>query len=413
MCSYVSDVERAMDQNAIMTSTAQDAVHFPIWATGAMVLGVFAIGSEALVVSPLLKDLSTTFGIGDDRSGLAIAAYGLALGISTPLLGPISDLVSRKLVMVASLLMFAASTAVCAGATSFPMLLIARGICGVAAGLFLPATYAYVGDYVPYAARAKVMGRVMSGWAASLVLGVPLGAVVGQFIGWRGALAVVAGMGLVSALVLRQLLEGRRAPRDQSDDSLLALLTRALRVEGVLPLMLVHFAAMTGFYGMYTYLGSFLRTGLAMGSAGAGGFVLVYGLGFTLATLNAHLVDRIGKPKALIVALTGPAVVMLLLPRVGLHVPAIVSLLLIWGILQGIGMTTTLTIAGGLSAPLRGRISALATCAGYLGMTFGSAFMGALFERDGYAAVGTACATAAATAALVFGWRFLLRRPMP
>jgi len=403
-------MEPQMDRNGSTTDASLAAPSFPAWTTGAMVLGVFAIGSEALVISPLLKDLSATFAIGDDRGGLAIAVYGLTLGLSTPLLGPINDFVSRRLVILLSLLLFAAGTAACAAASSFAMFLTARGICGVAAGLFLPATYAYVGDQVPYAERAKVMGRVMSGWAASLVLGIPFGALVGQFAGWRGALAVVAAMGLVSALALSRLPEAPRGPKDASDDGLLRVLTRALGVKGVLPLMLVHFAAMTGFYGMYTYLGSFLRGAFAMGSAGAGAFVLIYGLGFTLATLNARIIDRIGKARALVAALAGPAIVMLILPHLSANVPLLAGLLLIWGILQGVGLTTTLTLAGGLSGPLRGRISALTTCAGYLGMTFGSAIMGIVFERDGYAAVGTGCAIAAAFAACIFYWRYVAKR---
>jgi MFS transporter, DHA1 family, inner membrane transport protein len=390
----------------------QTGSHLPLWATGAMVVGVFAIGSEALVVSPLLKDVSASFGVRDDRSGLAIAAYGLTLGLSTPLFGPVSDFVSRRLVMVMSLLFFSASAAACALAPTFSVLLAARGICGVAAGVFLPATYAFVGDRVAFEQRAKVMGLVMSGWAASLVLGVPLGAAIGQVAGWRGAFAAVAAMALISTLALVRLRERPQGPRLSEDGGILRKLTRALGENGVVPLMLVHFAAMTGFYGMYTYLGSFLRDQLRMGGGGAGAFVLIYGLGFTIATVNARIIDRVGKVRALLVALVGPVAVMLTLPHFGSSITLLAALLLVWGVLQGVGLTTTLTLAGGLSDTLRGRISALATCAGYLGMTFGSALMGSVFERDGYVAVGAACATAATCASAIFFWRFVARNDL-
>src|SRR5260370_42398963 len=101
-------MEPQMDRNGSTMDASLAAPSFPAWITAAMVLGVFAIGPEALVVSPLLKDLSATFGIGDDPGGLAIAASGLTLGVSTPLIGAITDFFSRRPFIFLRLRLFAA-----------------------------------------------------------------------------------------------------------------------------------------------------------------------------------------------------------------------------------------------------------------------------------------------------------------
>lgn len=359
----------------------------------AMGLGVFVIGSDALVISPLLKDLSASFHVSDDKSGLAVAVYGLAIGLTTPILGAISDLTSRRLVIVASLLTFSAVALASALVISYLQLLITRAACGLAAGAFLTTTYAYIGDQVPYEIRATVMGRVVLGWAASLMLGVPLGAALGQIVGWRGTLAAVSILGFVVALFLTRIGASERSPQKARTGGLFTMLYHALGVPRVQPLMLAHFIAMVSFYGMYTYLGTFLRNSLGVGSAGAGRFILAYGIGFVIATLNTSLVDRIGKPAALILALCGQAVAMALIPWLAQNNSILAAVLLSWGILQCFAVTTTVTIAGALSTPLRGSVLALATGAAYLGMTAGSTAMGVLFEHVGYTSVGLVCAT--------------------
>ena len=382
--------------------TASYSPHFKGWKAVLMSLGVFVIGTEALVISPLLKDISAAFHISDNQSGLAVAAYGLAIGLTTPVLGGISDLTSRRLVMVASLLAFSAVALAGALATTYSQLLITRALCGLAAGTFLTTTYAYIGDQVPYEKRATATGRVALGWAASLVLGAPLGAAMGEAVGWRGALAAVSILGFVTALLLTRIGDSGQSPVRAESGGLLSVLHHAIGVPRAQALMLAHFIAMISFYGMYTYLGAFLRNTLEIGSAAVGKYFLAYGIGFVIATLNTRFVDRIGKPTALIAALCVQAIAMTLVPWLAASGPIFFCVLVSWGLSQCFAVTTTVTIASSLSEPLRGSVLALATGAAYLGMSAGSTLMGALFERSGYMSVALACALGSVLSAALY-----------
>ena len=165
------------------------AATLPWSTTWGLTAGVCAVGSEALLISPVLKDIAADFALNPAEIGLAVTIYGVALAVVAPFAGLISDRLSRKRALRLGLIVFSLAGFAAALSTSFTMLLIARAVCAMGAALFLPSSYAYVGDEVPFERRAQVMGRVMFGWAGSMVLGVPLGGLLSEWVGWRGALA--------------------------------------------------------------------------------------------------------------------------------------------------------------------------------------------------------------------------------
>lgn len=379
-------------------------------ATLALIGGVFAVGTEALVISLLLRDLSASLDAPIGSVGLIVSAYGITLAVTAPLFGPVSDLVSRRRVMIASLLVFAAASFACSFATSFTFLLLARAVCGVAAGCFLPAAYAYVGDEIAYAHRARVMGRVMSGWAAAMLLGVPVGAMIAGAWGWRSTFLAIGAAAVVVCLLVARLPEAHRPAGGGRipGDGIRTVYTSALRVSGVPVLLLTNFFNMFGFFGAYTYLGAFVRHAFDVGSAGAGAWVVLYGTGLALATLNAGFADRIGKERSVIAALAGLTAVLAGLPYAAAVAPLFGVMLLLWGVLQGFAMSTLTAVASGRSAEERGRILSLITCMTYLGVTFGSASMGFIYQSVGFNAVGIACAVSTALGMALFTLLFAL-----
>ena len=163
-----------------------------------LTIGVAAIGAEALVMSPVLEDISSSLGTSPGKVGIAVAAYGFALAIASPLFGLVGHRIDRLTLMLSGLALFVLATLGCGFAQGPMSLIFARVACGISAGAYLPACYAFVGDAIPYERRAKVMGRIMFGWSLSLVIGVPLGGIIGQLVGWRFSFLAVAMAGLIA-----------------------------------------------------------------------------------------------------------------------------------------------------------------------------------------------------------------------
>jgi len=133
------------------------------WALLGLTLGVTAIGVEGLVISPVLGDLARTFDASPAQAGWAVSAYGLALAGAAPIVGLWGDRVPRLTLLRAALGLFVLAGLLCALANSLGTLVAARALCGAAAGAFLPACYAYVGDCTAFADRARPMARARSG----------------------------------------------------------------------------------------------------------------------------------------------------------------------------------------------------------------------------------------------------------
>jgi len=364
-------------------------------AAPGIVLGVVAIGIEGLVMSPILQDIAQAFGADTRQAAWAVAVYGLTLALVAPPMALWGGRWPRQRLMAAGLAVFVLAGLLCALASHFTMLLIARALCGVGAGLFVPACYAHVGDNTPYEDRGRVMGQVMAGWSLALILGVPLGAAAGAHWGWRATFAGVALMGAVAlALVLRLPAAAPAAPGKRSVAREAASVWRSHA-----PVYLgANFLDMISFYGVYTFLGAVVRDRLGMGSGGFGLFVLCYGLGLLTSTLNAAWLDRVGKQRAAMRALMGIAAVLATLPWATGHAAALAACMLAWGVVQGLtqtAMATLLTQAGG---PARGFAMACMSCTTYLAVAAGAAGGGLLLEAQGFGVLargGAACALVA------------------
>lgn len=368
-------------------------------ATLALLLGVFAVGSEALVISPLLEDVAEDFGTGVGSAGLSVSVYGLAVAIVAPTAGWVADRTSRRAAILLGLVIFAVAGLACAVAPSLPSLVVGRALCGVGSGLFLPAAYAWVGDEVPYESRARVMGWVIAGWALALVAGVPLGGLIGEVAGWREALAALALLAVVAtAMAVRLLPAAAVRPEDAPYAPRVGLRT-ALGVSAVRWLLLVNLLDMLAFYGVYTYLGSFLRDELEVGSGPAAGLILLYGLGVAVMSTNGWVIDRIGKARAVTLTLLCLTALFATLPFTAAAPVALGVVLILMGTQQAGFLTAMATLATNAMPAGRGAVVALMSSTTYVGVMLGAAVMGPVFEGPGYGAIGLACAAIALTAA--------------
>ena len=242
-----------------------------------LILGIAVIGSNSLALSPVLTDVAHSLAATPVQVARANAVYGGATALSALLLGLAVDRVGARRILVAGFAVMTLAMLASAAAASWAMLAAAQGLAGLAAGVVLPATYAYATAAAPPGREAETMGRVLAGWSISVIAGVPLSAFIAGTAGWRASYVLLA---VLLAAVSAGFLRGPSAATQTSggDMSLLP----ALRPPGVPALLVVCFAYMTAFYGMYAYLGDHLRQALGVSAGTAGLVVLAYGVGFGL-----------------------------------------------------------------------------------------------------------------------------------
>src|SRR4029077_1678688 len=100
--------------------------------------------------------------------------------------GPLSDRVGRKKVLVSGLTLFTIASFLTYHVSSFGALVILRAMTGSAAGTLSTCALSFAGDYYPYDQRGRAMGVLSMGYFVAVVVGVPVGGLAGFRWGWRG-----------------------------------------------------------------------------------------------------------------------------------------------------------------------------------------------------------------------------------
>ncbi|MFP7231349.1 MFS transporter [Bacillus subtilis] len=369
--------------------------HFPLFLALALTMGVFAAGSEELVISPLLPDLAKAFNSDVSVLALSISIYGVMIFIGAPLLVPLGDKYSRELSLLAGLLIFIIGTVICALAQNIFFFFLGRALSGLAAGAFVPTAYAVVGDRVPYTYRGKVMGLIVSSWSLALIFGVPLGSFIGGVLHWRWTFWIFALMGVLVVLLIllemRRHAEHKNSGKEEKEETA-GTFRDALKVPRVPVYITITFCNMIGFYGMYSFLGSYLQDIFTGGNTAAGLFIMIYGIGFSMSVITGKIADRIGKMRSLLIALGVISVLLACLAYSPASMILLIVSLFIWGLMQSLTVTLLSTILSDCSERHRGKIMAFYSLASNLAVTLGSALMGPVYVGYGYAAVGLICA---------------------
>ena len=367
------------------------------WTTIVLLLGVAVIGSNSLVLSPILTDVARDLGATPAVIARAIAAYGGATALSALLLGFTIDRYGARTVLVFGSILLGLGTFGSALASSWVTLALAQAAAGVAAGMMLPAIYAAATTTGTPEEGARILGRVLTGWSVSLVAGVPLSALIAERFGWHAsfiALGVLVVVGLVGFV---RMPRSRRAANDEALSPEASPLS-AVRIAGVPALLGVQFLFMTAFYGTYAFFGDHLRTNLDLSASLAGLVILFYGLGFGLATFGDALIDRIGPARALPFALGFVALAYATMPLTAVALIGAFAAAFVWGFANHFVLNVIVLRLSDLGGPVRGAVLGLNSAITYGGALVGPLALGALYASEGFAALaigGTVCVVAA------------------
>ncbi|WP_330178798.1 MFS transporter [Nocardia sp. NBC_01503] len=185
-------------------------MHVPIMAKSAaesnglrrtliLALGTFAVGTDAFILAGFLPDMATELGASTATAGASVTVFAAAYALLSPVLATLTAQVPRRALLVAALIVLAAANFGSAAAPNLAALLATRVLAAVGAAAFTPNAGAVASALVRPEARARALAVVVGGLTIATALGVPLGDAIGQWLGWRSALAAVAIVCLVAA----------------------------------------------------------------------------------------------------------------------------------------------------------------------------------------------------------------------
>lgn len=178
-------------------------------------------GTTALSIDmslPAQPTLVREFGVTPEIAQLTLGIFLVAYAIGQLVVGPLSDALGRRRVLLAGLAVFTAGGVVCAAAPSMGVLLAARALQGLGSAASPVIARAMVRDTQPPAGAARMLSTIMAVLAIAPMLAPAVGGALLAAIGWQAifvALAVIgAGFGATALVMLPETLppERRIAP---------------------------------------------------------------------------------------------------------------------------------------------------------------------------------------------------------
>jgi MFS transporter, DHA1 family, inner membrane transport protein len=325
-------------------------------------LGAFVVGTAELVIVGILNLVAKDTGVSISTAGLLVTAYALGISLGGPIVSALTIRIGRRLLLLLALAVYVLGNVLALLAVNFGELVIARVVTGSIHGLFIGVACTVAAGLVPPRMRGQAISMVFGGIAVATVLGVPLGTLVGQALGWQAAFAGVVILGIV-ALVLTLIAV---PPVHELGASDLGAQARYAFQPRVLAMLAVGLLLMGGQFTAFTFLADYLQrvTGITGGLISA--FLLVYGIACAVGTLvGGRFADR--RPSATLLV-AGVALVVIL---AGIYLlganPVLVAVgLALWG-LFGFGLVPSFQL----------RVISLAGQGGDLAATLGASAVNA------------------------------------
>src|SRR5215475_3414249 len=169
----------------------------------------FTVILDFIIMSPLGAILMPALNITAAQFGIAVSAYAFSAGISGVLAAGFADRFDRKRLLLFFYVGFTAGTTLCALAPNYHLLLLGRVVTGVFGGVVGSIVLAIITDLFPLNLRGRVMGIVQTAFAASQVLGIPVGLLLANRWGWHAPFFLIVGVstyvGVVIALRMRPI----------------------------------------------------------------------------------------------------------------------------------------------------------------------------------------------------------------
>jgi MFS transporter, DHA1 family, inner membrane transport protein len=361
-------------------------------------LGAFAMGSADLLVVGMLDLISADLAVSVPEAGALVTAFALGMALGGPVLALLTARLDRRSVLLGAVAAFALLNVVPVLEADYTFFLLARAAVGAVEGLFIAAALTAVQGIVPEDRAGRAMGVVITGFATASALGLPLGTLAGQVLGWRASFAALV------TIALAVLVAGVRVipsvPTARASRTAGAQLRHAFapRVLAVLALCCLVFA---GVQSALTYLVPYLGGVTKISASTVVGVLFAFGVATTLGSAaGARLADA-HAARTLVLGTVGLTAALLTMYSFGEH--AVVAVLTIVGMgLFAMGMAPALqSRVMSLAGPGAAVAASLPASAANAGDSVGALLGGLAIGQAGLAAAVLAGAVVTATAVVV------------
>jgi predicted MFS family arabinose efflux permease len=291
--------------------------------------GAFAVGTSGYIVTGVLPAVSRELHVSPAAAGQLVTAFAIAYALASPVLAVVTGRWERRKLLIAALLTSFLGNALAAVAPTFELLLGARVISALGAAAFTPVATAVATVLAPPDHRGRAVATVFGGLTFALILGVPLGNVIGEQLGYQGVFVAVAVISLLGALAIHLGVPRVAAPpfAGMRERFAAARDTRVLLVLGMTVL------ACLSAFSVFTFIAPILTSLADVHGSTISVLLLVYGVGGAIGnSVGGRVTDRWGSRLPLLVIFVVFIAVLATLPLTATTAVSAGVALFVWGL---------------------------------------------------------------------------------
>lgn len=303
------------------------------------IISVFIVGMVEMMVAGIMNLMSDDLGVSEAIIGQLVTLYALTFAICGPILVKLTNRYPARPVLLWTLIAFVVGNGIIAVAPNFTILVIGRILSSAAASLIIVKVLALTAMLTIPKNRGKMIGVVYTGFSGANVFGVPIGTMIGDWIGWRFTFVFIIVISLIAGLLMLKYLptttelnQANRMYNSVSDDNqVTSHIVRPVEVVKFLAVTLLILIANSVTFVFINPL--ILENGHSMGYVSLA--LLVNGVAGVVGTsMGGVLADKLTSKRWLIIAFTVFIVVMLAINLILSTTVLLLVGLFIWNIVQ-------------------------------------------------------------------------------
>jgi predicted MFS family arabinose efflux permease len=356
---------------------------FPLW------LLVFSASSQIMIIAPILPQLGKQLAIPEAVQGTLITSYAFMVGLFALIMGPVSDRIGRRKILLYGTLAMTIALAMHTVATGYTSMLLIRAITGAAGGILSGSAVSYVGDYFPYEKRGWANGWIMSGAAAGQIVGIPLGTVLSEMIAFYAPFLVFAVTMAVTFVLIWKYLPQPNVERNVSKMTIGAALNQygtMLHRSDIAAASLAYFVMFLSISMFIVYLPTWLTETFSIGATDIATMFLIGGVANVITGPQAgKLSDRIGRKKMILFSCIGTSILMFSTTFIMVHFTIAYILFFLVMVLVAMRISPFQALLSEIvSGKNRGTLMSLTVALGQVGFGVGGAVAGFTYTTSGY-----------------------------